>query len=135
MPILIVGLLTVFAIAVVIYPFFRWTSDPEDRSEDDAIGAGTEPDSSDFRKEREEIYEEIRALELEYQIGTLEESEHRRQLQQLRVDAARSIQNQELSRLDLVLEERILARRSSDDEVETDHKPIPDSSDPNIKHE
>ncbi len=106
MAFLIVSLLAIFAVAMVAYPFFR-RGNP---------GGGPDiPRSTEVeqRRRREEMYQEIRALQMEFQLGTLEEPEYRRQLQLIRMEAARSIRDEELSLLDKELEQRIFSSRAS----------------------
>ena len=106
MPFLIVTLLAIFVVAMVAYPFFR-RSDP---------GSGPDGPQSTLaaeRRRREEMYQEIRALQMEFQLGTLEEPEYRRQVQLCRMEAARSIRAEELSLLDMEMEERIFSSRIS----------------------
>ena len=102
MPFLIVSLLAIFAIVMVAYPFFRRSGPAVPQT----------PDVRE-RRRREEIYQEIRALQMEFQLGTLEEAEFRRQLQLCRMEAARSIRDEELSLLDRELEQRIFSSRVS----------------------
>lgn len=104
MAFLIVSLLAVFAVVMVAYPFFR-RGDPQG-----GHGAAQSTEVAE-RRHREEMYQEIRALQMEFQLGTLEEPEYRRQLQLIRMEAARSIRNEELSLLDRELEERIFSSR------------------------
>ncbi len=106
MPFLIVSLLAIFAVVMVAYPFFR-RGDPRGGL---GIPRTTEVEQ---RRRREEMYQEIRALQMEFQLGTLEEPEYRRQLQVIRMEAARSIRDEELSLLDRELEERIFSSRTS----------------------
>ena len=106
MPFLIVSLLAIFAVVMVAYPFFR-RSGPQS-GQDDSMSAEVRE-----RRRREEMYQEIRALQMEFQLGTLEEAEYRRQLQLCRMEAARSIRDEELSLRDRELEERIFSSRLS----------------------
>ena len=106
MAFLIVSLLAIFAVVMVAYPFFR-RSDPRS-----APGALQSTEILE-RRRREEMYQEIRALQMEFQLGTLEEPEYRRQLQLIRMEAARSIRDEELSLLDTEMEERIFSSRTS----------------------
>ena len=105
MAFLIIGLLTLFSVAVVIYPFVRKAGGQEGQPEEGG-------ESTAARREREGIYTEIRALQLEYQLGTLEEPEYRRQLQRYRIEAAHLIRDQDFAQLGIELEDEILAQRS-----------------------
>ena len=104
MPFLIVSLLAIFAVAMVAYPFFR-------RGDPRSVPGTSQSAEVTERRRREEMYQEIRALQMEFQLGTLEEPEYRRQLQLIRMEAARSIRDEELSLLDRELEERILLQQ------------------------
>lgn len=106
MAFLIVSLLAIFAVAMVAYPFFR-RGNPRSTPEDSTTVEMAE------RRRRDEMYQEIRALQMEFQLGTLEEPEYRRQLQLIRMEAARSIRDEEISLLDRELEERIFSSRAS----------------------
>ncbi len=108
MPFLIVSLLAIFAVVMVAYPFFR-------RSDQGSAPGIHESKEVAERRRREEMYQEIRALQMEFQLGTLEEPEYRRQLRLIRMEAARSIRDEELSLLDRELEERISSSRVSTD--------------------
>jgi len=105
-PFLIVTLLAIFVVAMVAYPFFR-RSDPSGGPD------GSQSTLAAEKRRREEMYQEIRALQMEFQLGTLEEPEYRRQVQLCRMEAARSIRAEELSLLDMEMEERIFSSRIS----------------------
>ena len=102
---LIIALLTIFAVAVVLYPFIRGGAAPGEPS-------GERSGLASSLHERESIYQEIRAIQLEYEIGTVQEEEYRRQLQAYRFQAAHSLRDQDAAELDQELEEQILALRT-----------------------
>ncbi len=106
MPFLIVIIVAIFAVVLVAYPFFRRGDPRRELLHSPSSVAGE-------RGRREEMYQEIRALQMEFHLGTLEESEYRRQVQFCRMEAARSIRDEELSLLDMELEERIFSSRVS----------------------
>ena len=86
MPVLIGTLLAILVIAVVLYPFLgrrlrpRPTADSRDRS------GGGGPES---------IYEEIKTLQLEYDLGAVEEEEYRKRLHAYRLRAAAALRDRE----------------------------------------
>ena len=92
MPVLIGALLALLVVGVVLYPFVKrrfgaggpCPSGPAD-------GAGPVA----WRLRREEIYESIRSLQLEYEIGGVEEADYRDRLRAYRVQAAAVVREQE----------------------------------------
>ena len=67
MPFLIVSLLAIFVVAMVAYPFFR-------RGDSLSGADASQSTLAAERRRREEMYQEIRALQMEFQLGTLEEA-------------------------------------------------------------
>ena len=113
MAFLIGALLAALAIAVVLYPFIkvrlRSPMSPAPDSSDHASMDGL-PDP----RGREEVYEDIKALQLEYELGGVEEEEFRDRLRAYRLQAAATLRDHEqLEReLDSSLETEILAARA-----------------------
>ena len=60
-----------------------------------------------WRLRREEIYESIRGLQLEYEIGGVEETDYRERLRAYRVQAAAVVREQELAEREV---ERLVER-------------------------
>ena len=108
MSVLIGVLLALLAIAVVIYPFVKSRFQP--RSPLTAVP----PDLVDPGG-RETIYEEIRILQLEYELGSINEREYQEQLRDYRLQAAAILHEQGRSRqeIDLLMEEEIMAARGA----------------------
>ena len=106
MAVVIAAMLAIFGIAVVIYPFikarFRAQSSPGVNSTADGSW-GT----------REGIYQDIRTLQLEYDLGRLEENDYQERLLAYRIQAAAAIRRDGSSEreLDRSLEQEILALR------------------------
>ena len=103
---LIIALLVIFCLGVIIYPFVRkeTPSHPSAR-----IGpSGPTPQTT-----REEIYDEIKGLQLERELGSVHDDEYRERMNAYRIQAARALQEQdrEFTDLDRALEEEILAAR------------------------
>ena len=108
MAVLIAALLAVFVVAVIPYPFMkgrlRSRSAPVSDSSVDAGRGG-----------REQIYESIRTLQLEYELGSIEEGEYKNRLRAYRLQAASALREQEEmeSELDQALEEEIGVARAT----------------------
>ena len=88
MTVLISGLLACLAIGVIIYPFVRthfgsWSAP-----------APNNLDQASWR-ERQAIHEEIRALHLERELGSIDDAEYKDQLAALRWRLALVLQEQE----------------------------------------
>ena len=113
MSVLIGALLGILAIGVVLYPFigvrFRSQSPSTQNAPGPASGKGLQHPGG-----REAIYENIRTLQLEYELGSIEEVEYSERLRDYRLQAAANLRDQEqLEReIDRSLEEEILALRS-----------------------
>ena len=102
MAFLIGGLLAILVIGVALYPFLKPLSRPATSSAlDSAARVG--------RGGREAIYEEIKTLQLEYELGSIEEGEYQERLRVYRLEAAAALRDQE--RLE-GLQEDILAARA-----------------------
>ncbi len=97
MPVLIGALLALLVVGVVLYPFVkgRFGAGGPSRS---GPGDGAGPVA--WRLRREEIYESIRSLQLEYEIGGVEEADYRERLSAYRVQAAAVVREQELAELE-----------------------------------
>ena len=113
MAVLIAALLAILVIAVVLYPFIkgRFRSQTSSSTQDSTaqIRSGSPPNPGN----RETIYEDIRTLQLEYELGSIEEREYQEGLRAYRLQAAAALRDQEqLEReIDRSLEEEILAAR------------------------
>ena len=106
MEFLIIALLVIFSIVVIVYPFLRKRTPSQPSSE---FG----PSDPTSLSRREEIYDEIKGLQLERELGSVQDDDYRERMNVYRVQAARALQEQdrEFSDLDRALEEEILAAR------------------------
>jgi hypothetical protein len=106
MEFLIIALLVIFSIVVIIYPFLRKRTPSQPSSK---FG----PYDPTSLTRREEIYDEIKGLQLERELGSVQDEDYRERMNAYRVQAARALQEQdrEFSDLDRALEEEILATR------------------------
>ena len=84
MPILIGGLLGILVIVIVLYPFLRGRVRPGPPIASDA-GPGS----------RETIYEDIKVLQLDYELGSIDEGEYGQRLRAYRLEAAASMRDEE----------------------------------------
>ena len=102
MAVVIALLLAALALGVVVYPFFRYRSR-------DRAGSGVEAPPG-----REAIYEDMRMLDLEHDLGAVSEKEFQGRMRAYRLRAAADIRDQELRQgeLDRALEEEVLAQRA-----------------------
>ena len=98
MPVLIGALLAFLVVGVVLYPFVRQRLGIVGLSRNGSRGA---PGTPVWRLQREEIYESIRSLHLEYELGGVEETDYRERLRAYRVQAAAVVRNQELAEQDM----------------------------------
>ena len=103
---LVGALLAVLAIGVVLYPFWRRRfrhPSPE------VQGPAGHPEGDD----RTAIYDEIRTLQLEYQLGAIDEADYKERLQSSRLTAALALRDQDVlnQELDRGLEDEIRAAR------------------------
>ena len=108
MAVLIGVLLAILVIAVVIYPFVKARFQPRSPL------AVAPPDRVDPGG-REAIYEEIRTLQLEYEMGSIDESEYEEQLRAYRLQAAATLRDQVRiqQEMDLLMEKEIMAARGA----------------------
>ena len=109
------ALLAVFAVAIVLIPFFRSSkkADPF-----------TPHDTESLRSQREAIYKALETLRLERALGQVDEGEYQRQLQEYRRQAAVTLRQQERvegdqDELDALLEQEVLAARAKLQEQDT----------------
>jgi hypothetical protein len=111
MAIIIGTLLTVLSILVVVYPFFR-TRWPGLDDTGAAGGAyGNAPDTLDL----DAIYDSIRTLQLEHQLGNIPEGLYQEQLRGYRLQAAAALRDQaalEARDEDWTLEEEVRVARA-----------------------
>jgi hypothetical protein len=119
MPVLIGALLALLVVGVVLYPFVKrrfGVASPSGGRPGDTAGPAA------WRLRREEIYESIRGLQLEYEIGGVEETDYRERLRAYRVQAAAVVREQELAEREQELAEREqeLAEREVERLVERD---------------
>lgn len=89
MPVFLITLVLAATLVVLAYPFFVRPK-----------GSGALDDAAEelgqrLRRSRDRVYEEIRALQQEYFLKNLTESEYRAQLQEGRHEAARLMQQQQ----------------------------------------
>jgi hypothetical protein len=104
MPVLIGALLALLVVGVVLYPFVKrrfGVASPSGGRPGDTAGPAA------WRLRREEIYESIRGLQLEYEIGGVEETDYRERLRAYRVQAAAVVREQELAEREV---ERLVER-------------------------
>ena len=94
MPVVIGVLLALLVVGVVLYPFVKQrfgVAGPSGNGSGDAAGPTA------WRLRREEIYESIRSLQLEYELGGVEETDYWERLRAHRVQAAAVVREQELA--------------------------------------
>ena len=88
MAVLIAALLAVLVIAVVLYPFVKSRFSGQTTPARDSL--------PEVRSgSREAVYEEIKTLRLEYELGSIEESEYQERLQEYRLLAATALRDEE----------------------------------------
>ena len=104
------ALLGLLALGVLLWPFVRgrWAPAPSSLAEE--VGA--------HQRRREAIYEGIRSLELEHELGQVEPQEYQRRLHAYRLEAAVVLQEQEalevrLTAVDEALEGEVQRARAS----------------------
>ena len=124
-------LITLLAVGVVIYPFVKARLHPSDSrnglSRNDETGVG-----ADDYESREVIYEDIRTLQLDHDLGIIEEAEYRERMRAYRLQAAATLRDRERleMEIDRQLEDEVLAARSALQEKEpSDDIPARDISD------
>ena len=117
MAVLIGALLAILAIGVILYPFLKARSRPR-------TSRPSDPDPGSVWAGRQGIYEEIKTLQLEYELGRIEEPEYHQRLRAFRLQAAGTLRDQEHLELEVErsLEEEILASRSLRG---SEHVPLP----------
>ena len=108
MAVLIGVLLAILVMAVVIYPFVKARFQPR------SAPVAASPDRVD-PEGHETVYEEIRTLQLEYELGGIDESEYEEQLRAYRLQAAAALRDQERTQqeIDLSMEKEIMAAREA----------------------
>ena len=89
MAILIGGILGLFSIAVLLYPFLKATR----------TGWETKPSKNSDQppQELESVYQAIRTLQLEHQLGRIPDSSYQEQLNAYRLEAAEILRSQALA--------------------------------------
>lgn len=108
MALLVGAALAVFSVAILAYPFLK-----------SRMGSGTsslEPTGSAAISELEPIYDAIRTLQLEYQLGRVPDYLYREQLQGYRIQAAVLLRQQATERSsgpDWLLEQEVLLARAA----------------------
>ena len=107
--ILIGALLAVFSVAVLAFPLMK------SRSGDRPVGSESEG-AGEFREVDsllESLYESIRTLRLEYELGEVEENLYRQQMSEYRLRAATALRQREEQQADaaLLLEQEVLMAR------------------------
>ena len=103
---LVGALLAVLAIGVILYPFWkRRFRQPS---------PGLRKQTEHLAEDGTAIYEEIRTLQLEYQLGAIDEVDYQTRLRSSRLRAAAALRDRDLLEqgLDLALEDEIRAARS-----------------------
>ena len=90
MAIIIGAVLCLFSMAVLLYPFFK------------APRAGFRPgspeDSDKYPQELESVYQAIRTLQLEHQLGRVPDSSYEDQLDAYRIEAAEILRSRAVAR-------------------------------------
>lgn len=108
MAIAVAGILGVLSIAVLVFPFLKYRSrGPAANSASPSGSTGPELDA---------IYDAIRTLQLEHQLGSVPEAAYREQLQGYRLQAAVLLRQQSEGRnlnAHQALEQEILAARAA----------------------
>ena len=87
MTVFISALLAFLVITVIIYPFIKARFHPTSLAPDSLAQVGW--------GDREAIYEEIRALQLERELGSIDEPEYQEQLRAYRWQVAAALRDQE----------------------------------------
>jgi rubrerythrin len=117
MSVLIGALIAILVIGVVLYPFIKARSRSRTHERPDssnqAAQAGLPGPGA-----REAVYENIRTLQLEHELGAVEDSEYRERLHAYRLEAAAALRDQDRleQELDRSLEEEIAAARARSDQ-------------------
>ena len=108
MAVLIGALLAILVVVVLLYPFVktRSRSHTPSKSGDPDYNPTQSPLSS-----REMVYEDIRTLQLEHELGSIDDQEYQEHLRAYRMQAATTLRDQEHLEIDRSLEEEILAVR------------------------
>ena len=105
MAVLIGALLAVLVVGIILYPFYRW-----------CFLSGTRPSQEEEKEPGREnaVYESIRTLRLEHDLGSIEEAEYLERLGAYRLEAAAALRDQEIE-LDLErrIEQEIAEERSN----------------------
>lgn len=108
MDVLIGALVAILSIAFLLYPFVKWRF---------AHHTPLRPGSPgrDGLDNREAIYDDIRMLQLEYELGTIEKQEYHERLRAYRLQAAAALRDQARLQFEVErsLEEEILKVRDS----------------------
>ena len=104
---LIGAVLAVFTVAVVAYPLMksRYRGQPEMTEAEEGAGF----------PELDSIYESIRTLRLEYELGKVQENLYRQQISEYRLLAAAALRRREEQQADtaLLLEQEVLTARGN----------------------
>ena len=120
MALLVGAALALFSIAIVVYPFLRRR-----------FRFGTGRPKSEVRPtapELDAIYDAIRTLQLEYQLGRVPEYLYREQLQSYRVQAATALRQEmteQTSDLERLFEQEVLVARAVLRSVNGGPRPCP----------
>lgn len=112
MAVIISVILALFAIGVVVFPFIKGRL----RLQTAQSQSSTGPDA---RRDREAIYDDIKTLQLEYELGSIEGKDYHERLRAHRLDAAMALRDQERQELELdsLLEEEISHARGPRDSI------------------
>ena len=109
MTVIIAVLLALLGLVVVLYPFIKERIRSQSPMTRDI--SPNEDGSLERVNSRERIYEEIRTLQLEHDLGRIDTVEYKERLHGYRMEAAATLKEQELLELDRQLEEEIRAFR------------------------
>ena len=113
MAFLIGGLLAAFALIAVLRPFLKGLPVARRASSSRPDALGLEGPSGTGQRTRQHVYDDIKTLLLEHDLGRLEEKEYLDRLQGLRLEGAALVRDDEglEQAMDLALEQEILAAR------------------------
>ena len=112
MAILISVLVGILSIALLLYPFIKRRFAHSARSSEIPQGQlGLDG--------RQAIYDDIKALQLDHELGSIDEKDYQQQLRAYRMDAAASLKDQHQIQVEIeqTLEEEILKAREPADDI------------------
>lgn len=113
MSFLIGGLLAAFALVAVLHPIFKGLHATGRAASSGPGRLGLKEPLGTPQRTRQHVYDDIKTLLLEHDLGRLEEAEYLERLQGLRLEGAALVRDDEDQEqtMDLALEQEILAAR------------------------